>query len=104
LDWNVENINDQDETTLNNTYTSIKENWEYCGFKGEPKVLRYIVFENNLCQQLKNKRYQIKMCILKTIVYLSESLVEYGGSDPKKIEQANVMQEVRKHIKKYITL
>ena len=48
LDWSVDNINDQNETTLDNIYTRMKENWEYHEFKGDPRVLRYEVFKSNL--------------------------------------------------------
>ena len=40
LDWSVDNINDQDETTLDNIYMRMKENWEYRGFKGEPRMFK----------------------------------------------------------------
>ena len=34
LDWSVDNSNAQDQTTLDNIYTRMKENWECGGFKG----------------------------------------------------------------------
>lgn len=33
LDRSVDNINDQDETILDNIYTHMNENWEYYGCK-----------------------------------------------------------------------
>ena len=61
LDWNIDNINDQDGTTLDNIYTRMTENWEYRGHAGEPCLLRYEVFKSNLAQQLKSKMAQMKM-------------------------------------------
>lgn len=72
-------------------------------------MLRYEVFKSNLGQQLKSKRAQMKMHILKCL-YRPESIrldhwlniVEHTR-DPKKIEHANVMQEARKCVKKVTT-
>ena len=50
---------------LDNIYTRMKKNWEYRGSKKELKVLRYEVFKSDLGQQLKNKKAQVKMRILK---------------------------------------
>ena len=73
-------------------------------------MLRYEVFKSNLGQQLKSKRAQMKMRILKCL-YRPESIrldrwlnmVEHTR-DPKKIEQANVMCEARKCVKKVTPL
>ena len=65
LDWNIDNINDQDETTSDNIYTRMRENWEYRGYRREPRVLNYEVFKSNFAQQLKSEKTQIKMRISK---------------------------------------
>ena len=72
-------------------------------------MLRYEVFISNLGQQLKSKRTQMKMRILKGMgkpktirLDLWLNMVEHTR-DPKKIEQANVMREARKCVKKVST-
>ena len=109
LDWSIDNVNDQDGTALDNIYTRMRENWEYRGYAGEPRTLRYEVFKSNLAQQLKSKRAQMKMRILKGLskpeaIRLDHwcNMVEHTR-DPKKIEQANVMREARKCVKKVST-
>lgn len=109
LHWSVDNINDQYETALDNICTQMKEAWEYRGLKEEPRVLRYEVFKNNLGQQLKSKRDQMKMRILKGMekpetIRLDQwlNMVEHSR-DLKKIEQTNVMREAMKCIKKVST-
>jgi hypothetical protein len=84
----------------------MKENWEYQGYAGESRTLRYEVFKSNLAQQLKSKRAQMKIRILKClskseVIRLDHwcNMVEYTR-DPKKIEQANVMREARKCVEK----
>lgn len=106
LDWSIDNVNDQDGTALDNIYTRMRENWEYRGYAGEPRTLRYEVFKSNLAQQLKSKRAQMKMRILKGLSKPEairsdhwSNMVEHTR-DPKKIEQANVMREARKCVKK----
>ena len=92
LDWSVDNINDQDGTTLDNIYTRMRENWEYRGYNGEPRALRYEVFKSNLGQQLKSKRAQIKMRIMKGLCKLITIRLDHwcnmveNTRDPKKIE------------------
>lgn len=109
LDWSVDNINDQHETALDNIYSRMKENWEYRGAKGEPRVLRYEVFKSNLGQQLKSKRAQMKMRILKGMGKPETIRLDHwlnmikNTRDPKKIEQAHVMREARKCVKKVST-
>ena len=109
LDWSIDSINEQDGTTLDNIYTRMRENWEYRGYGGEPRTLRYEVFKSNLAQQLKSKRAQMKMRILAgkskpEAIRLDHwrNMVEITR-DPKKIEQANVMREARKCVKKVST-
>jgi hypothetical protein len=72
-------------------------------------MLRYEVFNSNLAQQLKSKRAQMKMRILKGLskpeaIRLDHwcNMVEHTR-DPKKIEHANVMREARKCMKKIST-
>ena len=67
LDWSIDNIDNQDETTLDNIYTRIRKSWEYRRYKEEPRVLRYKVFKNNLAQQLKSTKTQMKMRILNRL-------------------------------------
>ena len=109
LDWSVDNINDQDGTALDNIYTRMRENWEYRGYNGVPLVLRYEVFKSNLGQQLKSKRAQMKMRIMKGLCKPESIRLDHWCNmldhcrDPKKIEQANVMREARKCVKKVST-
>ena len=84
----------------------MKENWKYRGSKGKPRVLKYEVFKSNIGQQLKSKKAQMKIRILKCLgkletIYLDHwlNMVEYTR-DPKKIEQTNVMREAKKCVKK----
>ena len=107
LDWSVDNINDQNVTTLDNIYTHIKENWEYRRSNGEPRVLRYEVFKNNIGQH--EKKTQMKMRIMKSLYKPKSMRLDHWCNmvehirNPKKIEQANVMREARKCVKKMST-
>ena len=67
IDWNVDNVNDQSETALDNIFIRMKDNWEYRGSRRETKVLRYEIFKSNIRQQLKSKRAQMKMRISKDL-------------------------------------
>ena len=104
----MDNVNDQSETALDNIFTRIKENWEYRGSRGETRVLRYEVFKSNLGQQLKILRAQMKMRILKGL-YRPKAYADYWlhmvelTRDPHKIDQANVMREARKCVRKVST-
>jgi hypothetical protein len=109
LDWSVDNVNDQSETALDNIFTRMKENWEYRGSRGETRVLRYEIFKSNLGQQLKSKRAQMKMRISKGLCRPESIRLDHWLNmveltrDPRKIEQANVMREARKCVKKIST-
>ena len=109
LDWSVDNVNDQSETALDNIFTRMKENWEYRGSRGETRVLRYEIFKSNLGQQLKSKRAQMKMRILKGLCRPESIRLDHWQHmveltrDPRKIYQANVMREARKCVKKVST-
>ncbi len=109
LDWSVDNVNDQPETALDNIFTRMKENWEYCGSRGENRVLRYEIFKSNLGQQLKSKRAQMKMRISKGLSRPDAIRLDHWlhmvelTRDPRKISQANVMREARKCVKRVST-
>jgi hypothetical protein len=77
---------------LDNIFTRMKEKWKYRGSKGDSRVLRYEIFKSNIRQQLKSKRAQMKMCILKGLdepvtICLDHwlNMVKHTH-DPKKIE------------------
>src|ERR1700738_5071743 len=97
LDWSVDNVNDQSEMALDNIFTRMKENWEYRGSRGGTQGLRYEVFKSNLGQQLKRKRAQMKMHILKGLCRPESIRLDHWQHvveltrDPRKIYQANVM-------------
>jgi len=109
LDWSMDNVNDQSETALDNIFTRMKENWEYRGSRGETRVLRYEIFKSNLGQQLKSKRALMKMRISKGLCRPESIRLDHWLNmveltrDPRKIEQANVMREARKCVKKVST-
>jgi hypothetical protein len=75
----------------------------------EPRTLRYEVFKSNIAQQLKSKKAQIKIRILKGLSKSEVIRLDYWCNmvehtrDPKKIEQANVMRGAWKCVKKNLT-
>ena len=70
---------------------------------------RYEILKSNLAQQLKSKRAQMKMRILNGLSKPEAIRLDHWRNmiehirDPKKIEQANVMREIRKCVKFFLT-